>query len=106
MDGRWVVQFRSGDGRIPMPNELWSEDGFYLELDHQPLLNGWRWDGLPVTTDAGNAKEIAVRLLRDEPPLEVALHTLLDGTPVLTRWLEITNRGDTPLPVGTIVSRR
>ena len=35
-------------------------------------------------------------------PLRVKVHTLLDGTAVLRRWLEVENRGDAPLNLNRI----
>ena len=35
-------------------------------------------------------------------PLRVKVHTLLDGTAVLRRWLEVENTGDTPLNLNRI----
>ena len=45
------------------------------------------------STHARHEVELASRQL----PITVKIHTVLDGTPVLTRWLEITNRSARPV---------
>ena len=43
-----------------------------------------------------------VELSNTVRPIGVRLHTLLDGTPVLTRWLEITNNADEPMALAAV----
>jgi len=40
------------------------------------------------------SRHVAVELDNLKLPIRVKVHTVLDGTPVFTRWLEITNRDD------------
>lgn len=35
-------------------------------------------------------------------PLTVRVHTVLDGTPLMERWLEMTDHGDAPLGIGSL----
>ena len=58
--------------------------------------SGWQWQGAEEQPDErSGGKVVTIRLAHDRWPVEVAVHTLLDGTALLTRWLEITNTGAT-----------
>jgi alpha-galactosidase len=81
---------------------------FWIELDGQLLASHWEWAGFersPVTL--GQKQEQAglhavVTLRHQVRPVTVKVHTLLDGTPVLTRWLEITNTGSQPAALSAV----
>lgn len=65
---------------------------FQLEMDGQALGSHWEWNGFEKeTTEKG--LHVIVRLKHTIREVEVIIHTLLDGTSVFTRWLEITNLG-------------
>lgn len=66
---------------------------FWLEIDGQLLASHWQWGGLhQEKTDA--TLHAVVELTHAIRPVRVRVHTVLDGTAVLTRWLEITNLAD------------
>ena len=98
-DGHWIVAFRSGDGRINMPSEVWSGDAFALEIDHERLDSGWEWVSFeqPDATHHG-----VVELRHPSRAIRLRLHTELDGTPVMTRWLEITNESSKPVAITAV----
>ena len=103
LDGRWVNRYWTADGRLNLRYENWVNEAFYLEIDKVPLSEGWQLlaiDELPKT-DKG-ARHIVIELKNAVRPLNVRLHTLLDGTPILTRWMEITNNSDKPAAVTAI----
>jgi alpha-galactosidase len=83
------------DGRID-PTSHQAPQAFWLEIDGQLLASDWEWAGLEKTTEAGGALHVIVTLKHQVRPVTVKVHTRLDGTPVLTRWLEITNTGSAP----------
>ena len=94
---RWVGRYWNANGRANWAYELWEEDAFQLEIGHFPLSTGWRWiSGVEVAVTNRGARHFVVELSNTVRPNGVRLHTLLDGTPVLTRWLEITNNADEP----------
>ena len=82
------------DGRIdplldPTPQAFW------LEMDGHLLGSHWVWDGVerpPIP----EGQAVAVALRHTVRPVAVKVHTRLDGTAVLTRWLEVTNAGSEP----------
>lgn len=94
---RWVGRYWSADGRSNWAYELWERDAFQLEIEHAALNTGWRWtSGVEAPETEHGARHFVVELSNTLRPIGVRLHTLLDGTPVLTRWLEITNNSDEP----------
>ena len=93
--GTWSGNFWSADGRINMPRESWSTPAFHLALDHRPVDGEWTLVARQeVEPTARGARHIVVELTHAARSIDLRVHTLLDGTAVLTRWLEITNRSD------------
>ena len=95
---RWVGRYWSANGRSNWAYELWEQDAFQLEIEHAILSTGWRWISWAegAVTNRG-ARHFVVEISNTVRPVGVRIHTQLDGTPVLTRWLEITNNGGEPL---------
>jgi len=62
------------------------------------LSTGWKWESAgEVSKGGGRGRHFAVALSHSAYPITLKLHTWLDGTPVLARWLEIKNTGALPL---------
>ena len=100
---RWLGRFWSADGRLNVPKEGWEEDAFELEIDGSPVSSGWECVSAEAVSDAETgADHVEVELRNAEQPVAVKVHTLLDGTPVLRRWLEITNTSDKPAALGAV----
>ncbi|MHB0859631.1 MAG: alpha-galactosidase, partial [Anaerolineae bacterium] len=117
-DGQFLVANTSAMGR-PKPRE-WlfqalhggqasdrplrsRQHAFQLEVDGQLLVDRWSWlDAQEVPDAKPGCRACQVRLRHTQRPLEVTVHTRLDGTPFLTRWLTLTNTGDRPLPVSQV----
>jgi alpha-galactosidase len=100
VDGRWVGRYWTPTGRINTPHELRAEDAFQVEFSPDPdakpvsLSDGWNWVSAAKTPQAKRGtRHFVVELSNTLLPVRVKVHTLLDGTSVLTRWLEITNTG-------------
>jgi alpha-galactosidase len=91
------------DGRLnpaehPMPQAFW------LEMDGQLLTWDWEWGGLEELPAAEGQKHVVVSLRHKVRPVAVKVHTVLDGTPILARWLEITNTGAQPAALSAVAS--
>ncbi|MHB0859632.1 MAG: alpha-galactosidase [Anaerolineae bacterium] len=118
LDGQFLVANTSAMGR-PKPRE-WlfqalhggqasdrplrsRQHAFQLEVDGQLLVDRWSWEGAEEVPDTRpGCRQCAVSLRHTQRPLDVTVHTRLDGTPFLTRWLTLTNTGDRPLPVSQV----
>jgi len=92
------------DGRLA-PTEFPAPQAFWLELDGQLLASDWEWAGLDkLPTERPGGLHAVVTLRHAVRPVTVRIHTLLDGTPVLTRWLEVTNTGERPAALAAAYS--
>lgn len=81
------------DGRTD-PEQHFAPQAFWLEIDGQLLASNWVWAGFEQVQNDNGALHIVITLRHDTRPVTVRVHTLLDGTPVLTRWLEVINTGE------------
>ena len=79
-------------GRFPKDHLL----AFEVEADGELLCDGFRWEGEKILKTAAGFEELVVELAHERLPLTVNVHTLLDGTSFLVRWLDIKNRGNRP----------
>ena len=75
---------------------------FSLEIDGQSLHNRWNWIASTTRPGRRNTTEGVVELQHQIKPITVRVVTRLDGTPILARYLEITNTGPEPLPVSKV----
>lgn len=91
------------DGRLN-PAEHRMPESFRLEMDGQSLLSDWKWGGCDKQTSPGGRTHATVTLVHALRPVTVKVHTSLDGTAVLTRWLEITNTAKQPAALAAVCS--
>ena len=91
------------DGQID-PAEYPMPEAFRLEIDGQSLVTDWQWRGLEKSSSGEADLHIIVTLENAIRPVAVKIHTKLDGTAVLTRWLEITNTSSQPAALATVSS--
>lgn len=68
---------------------------FWVEVDGQLLHSHWEWIGIQQDHVDGKLHAV-VELRHAVRPITVRVHTVLDGTPILTRWLEISNTAAVP----------
>lgn len=101
--GRWVSRFWNASARINWPFELWENEAFHLEIDGKPIEGGWSWVSAREVekTDRG-ARHHVVELRNVERAVLLRVHTILDGTPILQRWLEIKNESDEAMALTAI----
>ena len=78
------------DGRLD-PSEYQQPEAFRLEIDGQSLTTDWKWGGYQKLSSDGPNTHVVITLLHTVRPVSVKVHTKLDGTAILTRWLEVTN---------------
>lgn len=89
------------DGVRLDPNKHPTPQSFWLEIDGQLLASHWAWVGVTQQQEARGLHTI-LTLRHTVRPITVAVHMLLDGTSVFTRWLEITNTGAQPAALGAV----
>ena len=111
--GRWIGLYWSATGQVQRDNLIPGLPGldslrrplhtFELEIDGQSLHN--RWDMVKSSRRPGSrpgTSEAVVELKHQVRPITVKVVTRLDGSPVLVRYLEITNTGKKPAALGSI----
>ncbi|MFC1462510.1 alpha-galactosidase [Verrucomicrobiota bacterium] len=79
------------DGRID-PRAYALPQAFRLEVDGQALHSDWRLEHFEKS-EIKTGLHTIITLTHAVRPVTIRVHTLLDGTPVLTRWMEVTNTG-------------
>ena len=107
MEGRWVGLYWGFQGYYLPHHFISRASAFTLAIKTEPaqetetlLDSGWSYissEELEKTDRGGH--RFVVRLKHEASSVEVAVHTLLDGTSVLTRWLEITNQRDAAIAI-------
>ena len=68
---------------------------FWVEVDGQLLRSHWEWSDFSQSEEDDGLKAV-LELRNTVRPVVVRVHTFLDGTPILTRWLEIENCSEQP----------
>lgn len=100
---RWVGRYWTPDGRINVPYELYADDAFAIQIEGKWLSTGWKWIGASEMPREGNgARHFVVELSNTLRPIGLKIHTRLDGTPVLVRWLEIENTATKPTALSAV----
>jgi alpha-galactosidase len=84
-----------------VPSQHPTPQAFWLEVDGHLLASHWEWTGFERQPE-GEGLHTVVSLRHAVRPVSVRVHTRLDGTPVLTRWLEVTNHADQPAALGAL----
>lgn len=119
-DGRLIARFWSANGQIIPEMHLnasklladcgsFQMNSFRLGVGGREVSDGWKWLSAGTCADTtglrditGAARVVAVRLAHDTLPLQVAVHTRLDGTAMMVRWLDIMNTGDSVLALSSV----
>ncbi len=101
IDGQFIGRVWNTQGSVHRdestidPSSHPTPQAFWLEVDGQLLHSHWEWGGIEKT-ESDNSLHAVITLKHSVRPVEVKVHTILDGTPVITRWLEVTNTSDKP----------
>ncbi|MDD2503789.1 MAG: alpha-galactosidase [Clostridia bacterium] len=75
------------------PLDFSMPQAFIVGIDGQFLGSHWLWENFEkVEEDKG--LHVKVRLKHQVRPINITIHTFLDGTPIIMRWLEIHNISD------------
>lgn len=98
VDNRWVSDYWKHEGKKSATEKISTESAFELAVKFDPsseevdLTDGWQF--ISNTKKVGpkpNSRQHTVELAHNKYLVSIKIHTLTDGTAVLTRWLEIIN---------------
>jgi alpha-galactosidase len=111
-NGRWVSRYWESSGQIVADIQIDAErqqmdtlpvDAFKLEIEGQDLAGTWKW--IKAEQSEIHAPEgllVSVELESRVRPIRVKVQTLLNGGPVMVRWIEIVNTGQHPTAVSNV----
>lgn len=103
VNGKWSGRYWSAGGRINVPYELSADAAFDLKIGDNDISSGWEWVGCHEEPHLQRgARHFVVELRNTLEPISLRVHTVLDGTPILERWLEVTNTGKAPLAISRV----
>lgn len=121
LSGRLVNRYWSSSGGIrPDMHFRWDDwysrkapklpiDSFSLSIEGDELHGNWRWLGAAESADKtcfrGEGRLLRhaiVHLEHEIQPIKVAIHTYLDGSPFMIRWLEVTNTGGQATAISSV----
>jgi alpha-galactosidase len=103
--GEVLRQVGPGRGKqsLALDPVIYPVAAFELEMDGQLLCNHWEWIGAHERPGfVAGTVEAVVELRHRVRPVTVNVVTRLDGTPILTRWLEIANTGATSAALSAV----
>jgi len=96
-EDQWLTRYWTAEGRPYAPYEIWSQPSFRLEIDGNPVEHAWTSGRMSERTDQRQGcLHHVTQLLNDAAGIRLQIHTGLDGTPIITRWLEIANISEEP----------
>jgi alpha-galactosidase len=103
--GEVLREVGSGRGKedLALDPVIYRVEAFELEIDGQLLHNRWQWvNAYERPGSRPGTLEAVVELRHAVRPVTVRVVTRLDGTPILARWLEITNTGTAPAALARV----
>lgn len=78
-------------------------EAFALEIDGQTLSSHWRLlTAREVNEPSENMRHGIAELVHEVRPIGVTIHTRVDDSQFLERWIDIKNRGTQPVVLGRI----
>jgi len=111
-NGRWVSRYWESSGQTVADIQIDAErqqmdtlpvDAFKLEIEGQNLAGTWKW--IKAEQSEGHDPDgllVSVELESSVRPIRVKIQTLLNGGPVMVRWLEIINTGQRPTAISNV----
>jgi alpha-galactosidase len=118
--GRLINRYwASGGGVLPDMHYRWSKwytsiaptlpaESFSLAIEGH-VVSSWQWLGAEESPDPsafrGDGRPVrhaVARLAAEGCPIEVAVHTRVDGSPFMIRWLVVTNKGPRPTAISAV----
>ena len=98
MEGtQYCSRYWSADSRINLPAESFATPSFQITVNDKTLKDWSFVLACELENTSKNARHHCVKLQSCDMAVSVTLHTLLDGTSVLVRYIEVINEGEHPI---------
>ena len=102
VEGKWVGLSWSSKGLLSQSDHNSYAASFVIGIGTNPgelafphppnlLIENWQWIKAYQVPGSPETRHLVVELENSKTPIRVEIHTLLDGTDVMTRWLRIKN---------------
>ena len=111
-NGRWVSRYWESSGQVVADIQIDGErqqmdtlpvDAFKLEIEGQYLSGTWKWIGANKSElHNPSGLLVTVELESTIRPIQVKIQTLLNGGPVMVRWLEVKNTGQRATAISNV----
>lgn len=75
---------------------------FRVDVNGASATYSWKLCGFETKKDERGFLHAVLSLRSSRAPLFAKVHTLLDGTAILTRWIELENTGDAPMNLSNL----
>jgi alpha-galactosidase len=108
VEGHFLSRGWGSNGSSVSSTNTGKEDAFVIRIqtdsgaedDGDLLSTGWQWVSAKESplTIRGH-RDFIVELSNSIVPVTLKIHTILDGTPIIKRWLELTNRSQRPFAI-------
>lgn len=107
-NGMLKGRFWTSNGKL-YESKYWESDAFEIRIKTEVnspdpdvpgklLSSGWRLvDRFDVPTHDKSRTHSCIKLEQRDSRISVVVHTLVDGTALITRWLDIINTGEKPI---------
>ena len=102
VDGQWNGLQWSADYHQRWQYEFWYENAFQITINDELLATDWMFVSVDQEKTDTDAEHIVVELANQRIPINVKIHTILDGTSIITRWLELTNMSEKSMALNAI----
>ena len=79
-----------------------SPEVFSVDVNGITLRAGWQYDGFEKNVD-GDTVRMTVKFFHEKEDVVAYLNTELDGTSVITRWVQFENISEAEMSLGNVV---
>lgn len=84
------------------PKDFPHTEIFRVDVNGISQLNGWKYNDFYTEKYANGSIHSILTVTSAYAEITVKIHTVIDGTAILTRWLEFTNDGDSAINLGNL----
>ena len=82
-------------------NDFVSPEVFAVEVNGVTLRRGWQYDSFEKTVN-GDSVHMVVKFFHEREDIVAYVHTEVDGTAILARWIELENISETDFNIGNV----